>query len=409
MKKYLVGGAVRDELLQLPVIEKDWVVVGTTPQEMIAHGYQQVGKNFPVFIHPKSREEYALARLERKSGYGHTGFICVTSPLVTLEEDLRRRDLTINAMARDEIGNLIDPYQGKQDLCQRLLRHVSDAFSEDSLRVLRVARFAARFAHLKFKIAPATLILMQKMTSELSLLAPERIWKETEKALITKNPQIYFQVLHDCGALEILFPELNTLFSISKSIKSNQENNMGINTLITVSIVASISEDIIVRFAALCLNLGNNLNSLQLWNSNHHKNTAKIIDKMCRRLKVPNTLRNVAKIVAQYNYLLHVVNYLTPKTLIKLFNAIDIWRKPQRLEQMIIICEADARRRIGCAYHDNLFNIFLRNAYYVVTRIKVYEIFNKNLNMENIKERLNLERQRALTIWKQKKDKNNKY
>ncbi|VTR54754.1 Multifunctional CCA protein [Serratia fonticola] len=214
MKTYLVGGAVRDTLLNLPVVDHDWVVVGATPADLLALGYQQVGKDFPVFLNPQTHEEYALARTERKSGQGYTGFTCYAAPDVTLEEDLLRRDLTINAMARGDDGVLVDPYNGKADLDARLLRHVSDAFGEDPLRVLRVARFAARFASLGFTVAPETSALMQQMaeSGELASLTAERVWKETEKALQSQSPQVYFQVLRDCGALKVLFPEIDALF-----------------------------------------------------------------------------------------------------------------------------------------------------------------------------------------------------
>ena len=214
MKSYLVGGAVRDGLLGLPVKDKDWVVVGATPQQMLDAGYQQVGRDFPVFLHPNSHEEYALARTERKSGSGYTGFTCYAAPDVTLEQDLLRRDLTVNALAEDADGTIIDPYGGRRDLEQRILRHVSPAFGEDPLRVLRVARFAARYAHLSFRIADETMVLMREMTDagELAHLTPERVWKETENALGTRNPQVFFQTLRDCGALKVLFPEIDALY-----------------------------------------------------------------------------------------------------------------------------------------------------------------------------------------------------
>ncbi|CUX97144.1 multifunctional CCA addition/repair protein [Candidatus Hoaglandella endobia] len=402
MKKYLVGGAVRDKLLQLPVTERDWVVVGTTPQEMRAQGYQQVGKNFPVFLHPENREEYALARAERKVGHGYTGFVCHFSPEVTLEEDLLRRDLTINAIASDELGNLIDPYKGKQDICQRLLRHVSDAFSEDSLRLLRVARFAARFAHLNFRIAPATLSLMQNMTTELPLLSTERVWKETERALATRNPQVYFQVLRDCGALKILFPEIDELFFVPASKKLQPKINIGLHTLMRVSIAASLSEDIAVRFATLCHDLGKDIIPRDLWSSyhSHGQTSVKLVEDLCQRIKVPNSLRDLAKIVVQYNELLHGAKYLTPKTLIKLFSALDVWRRPNRLEQIIIISDSDARRRLWFKKYRYIQGDFLRQAYRVATSISAYEVIAEGFSGAQISKELRLRRQRALAIWK---------
>ena len=253
MKIYLVGGAVRDSLLNLPVTEQDWVVVGCTPEQLLTQGYQQVGKDFPVFLHPVSHEEYALARTERKSGAGYTGFTCYAAPDVTLEEDLLRRDLTINAIARSADGELIDPYHGQQDLENKVLRHVSDAFGEDPLRVLRVARFAARFAHLGFSIAAETQSLMAAMaqSGELSALTPERVWKETEKALKTQSPQIYFQVLRDCGALVVLFPEIERLFGVPAPEKWHPEIDTGIHTLMTLAIAAQLSPEVDIRFKDL--------------------------------------------------------------------------------------------------------------------------------------------------------------
>ncbi len=250
MKIYLVGGAVRDGLLGLPVKDKDWVVVGATPQQMLDNGYQQVGRDFPVFLHPDSHEEYALARTERKSGHGYTGFVCHADPDVTLEQDLQRRDLTINAIALDENGGYVDPWGGREDLERRILRHVSPAFNEDPLRVLRVARFAARYAHLNFRIADDTMSLMREMAArgELAHLTPERVWKETENALSARNPQVYFQVLRDCGALAILFPELDALFGVPAPEKWHPEIDTGVHTLMTLAMAAQLSPDVDVRF-----------------------------------------------------------------------------------------------------------------------------------------------------------------
>ncbi|OIV46891.1 multifunctional CCA tRNA nucleotidyl transferase/2'3'-cyclic phosphodiesterase/2'nucleotidase/phosphatase [Sodalis sp. TME1] len=402
MKKYLVGGAVRDGILQLPVTERDWVVVGATPQDMLAQGYQQVGKDFPVFLHPESREEYALARTERKSGQGYTGFICYSSPEVTLEEDLRRRDLTINAIARDDQGNLIDPYQGQRDIRQRWLRHVSDAFGEDPLRVLRVARFAARFAHLNFRIAPETLALMQHMTDELPLLAPERVWKETERALATRNPQVYFQVLRDCGALKTLFPEVDALFGVPAPAKWHPEIDTGIHTLMTVSMAARLSDDIAVRFATLCHDVGKALTPRELWPSHHGHGPAgvKVVEGLCQRLKVPNPLRDLAKIVAQYHDLLHGAENLAPKTLVKLFSAIDVWRRPERLEQMILASEADARGRTGFENQPYPQGDFLREAFRVAASVTARDVITSGFNGAEIGEELTRRRQQALASWK---------
>ncbi|SNC58599.1 multifunctional CCA addition/repair protein [Sodalis endosymbiont of Henestaris halophilus] len=405
MKKYLVGGAVRDDILQLPVTERDWVVVGATPQDMLAKGYQQVGKDFPVFLHPESHEEYALARMERKSGQGYTGFICNYSPEITLEEDLRRRDLTINAIARDDQGNLIDPYQGRRDINQRLLRHVSDAFGEDPLRVLRVARFAARFAHLNFCIAPETLELMKYMLDELSLLAPERIWKETKRALTTRNPQVYFQVLRDCGALKVLFPELNSLFGIPAPSKWHPEIDTGVHIMMAMSIVARLSDDIAVRFATLCHDLGKALTPPELWPSHHNHGPAgvKVVEEFCQRLTVPNTLRDLAKSVSQYHDSLHRAESLTPKELVKLFNAMDVWRRPERLEQMILVSEADARGRVGFEHQIYPQAAFLRAAFRVAASVTACDVITGRVSSDQIGKELIRHRQQALANWKRQR------
>lgn len=410
MEKYLVGGAVRDSLLQLPIIERDWVVVGATPKEMLKAGYKQIGKDFPVFLHPESREEYALARIEKKSGQGYTGFTCYASPKVTLEEDLRRRDLTINAIARDEQGNLVDPYQGQHDVHQRLLRHVSEAFSEDPLRVLRVARFAARFFHLNFLIAPETLVLMQHMINELPLLPPERVWKETEKALATYNPQVYFQVLRECGALRVLFPEIDSLFGIPAPAQWHPEIDTGIHTLMTVSIATRLSSDIAVRFATLCHDLGKSLTPKELWPSHYRHGPAgvKLVEALCQRLRIPNLLRDLAKIVAEHHDLLHNVEKLTPKILTNLFYAIDVWRRPERLEQMILSSEADARGRSGFEKNPYPQGNFLRKAYEVANSVNVHEIVIQGFKGAQIGEELRLRRQRILACWKQQQG-NSKY
>ncbi|CUX96265.1 Multifunctional CCA protein [Candidatus Gullanella endobia] len=403
MKKYLVGGAVRDSLLQLRVHERDWVVVGATSQELLEQGYQQVGKDFPVFLHPESHEEYALARTERKSGHGYTSFICYTSPEVTLEEDLRRRDLTINAIAIDDQGNLIDPYQGQRDIRQRLFRHVSDAFSEDPLRVLRVARFAARFTHLNFRIVPETMRLMQQMTNELSILSPERVWKETERALSTRNPQVYFQVLRDCGALKVLFPEVDALFNISASDKCHPKINTGIHTLMTLSIVARLTEDIAVRFATLCHDMGKKFipHNLLTGHYNCDLSGLQIVKTLCQRLKVPNPLRDLAMIVARYHNLLSCVKSLQPKALIKLFKDIDVWRRATRLEQIILVNEAEAR---SLAEFDNYTypkGDFLRDAFYITSSISVRDVIEAGFSGIYISKELDRRRQQALVNWKQ--------
>ncbi|MEA9390442.1 multifunctional CCA addition/repair protein [Acerihabitans sp. TG2] len=404
MKKYLVGGAVRDGLLHLPVREKDWVVVGSTPAELLAEGYQQVGKDFPVFLHPHTREEYALARTERKSGQGYAGFTCYAAPDVSLEQDLLRRDLTLNAIAQDENGNLIDPYHGLEDIERRLLRHVSPAFGEDPLRVLRVARFAARFAHLNFRIAPQTMALMQQMAldGELPLIAPERVWKETEKALSTAHPQVYFQVLRDCGALAALFPEIDALFGVPAPAKWHPEIDTGVHTLMTVAVATQLTPDIAVRFATLCHDLGKGLTPRELWPHHHGHGPAgvKLVQALCERLRVPNHVRDLAKVVAEYHDLVHTVERLTPKTLMKLFNAIDVWRKPERLEQIIMTSEADARGRTGFEHNPYPQGDYLRAAFAVANSVTNREVIDAGFSGAQIGEEIRLRRLRALEHWK---------
>ncbi|ASY80677.1 multifunctional CCA tRNA nucleotidyl transferase/2'3'-cyclic phosphodiesterase/2'nucleotidase/phosphatase [Pectobacterium polaris] len=404
MKIYLVGGAVRDSLLGLPVTEKDWVVVGATPENLLAQGYQQVGKDFPVFLHPVSRDEYALARTERKSGKGYTGFVCHAAPDVTLEQDLLRRDLTINAIARTERGDLIDPYHGRRDLENRVLRHVSDAFSEDPLRVLRVARFAARFAHLGFQIAEETMALMQKMAheGELAYLTPERVWKETEKALGTSSPDVYFQVLRDCGALAVLFPEIDNLYGVPAPAKWHPEIDTGIHTMMTVAMAARLSPEIDVRFATLCHDLGKGLTPPELWprHLGHGPAGVKLVEALCQRLRVPNPIRDLAKLVAEYHDLVHTVQVLQPKTLLKLFDAIDVWRKPQRLEQLALTSEADARGRAGFEENPYPQGDYLREAFRVATQVSSADVVADGFKGIDVRNELARRRIHALADWK---------
>jgi tRNA nucleotidyltransferase (CCA-adding enzyme) len=405
VKIYLVGGAVRDELLGIPVKDRDWVVVGATPQEMLDAGYQQVGRDFPVFLHPQSHEEYALARTERKSGQGYTGFTCYAAPDVTLEQDLLRRDLTINAIARDTDGTLVDPYHGQDDLRQRLLRHVSPAFNEDPLRVLRVARFAARYAHLSFRVADETQALMRSMVEagELEHLTPERVWKETEGALGTRNPQVFFQVLRDCGALKVLFPELDALFGVPAPAKWHPEIDTGIHVLMTLSMAAILSPEIDVRFATLCHDLGKGLTPKHLWPRHHGHGPAgvRLVEKLCQRLRVPNDIRDLAKLVAEYHDLIHTFTILQPKTIVKLFDSIDAWRKPQRVEQIALTSEADVRGRTGFEANDYPQGRMLRAAFEVAKAVPTKEVVAAGFQGAEIREELTRRRVRAVAIWKE--------
>ncbi len=404
MKSYLVGGAVRDALLKLPVKDKDWVVVGATPQEMLDAGYQQVGRDFPVFLHPTSHEEYALARTERKSGFGYTGFSCYAAPDVTLEQDLLRRDLTINAMAQDDDGTIIDPYNGLSDLRMRILRHVSPAFNEDPLRVLRVARFAARYAHLSFRIADETMALMRDMTAagELEHLTPERVWKETENALSSRNPQVYFMVLRECGALKVLFPELDILFGVPAPAKWHPEIDTGIHVLMTLSMAAMLSPDLDVRFATLCHDLGKGLTPKHLWPRHHGHGPAgvKLVENLCARLKVPNELRDLAKLVAEYHDLIHTLPILKPQTIVKLFDAIDAWRKPQRIEQIALTSEADVRGRTTFEATDYYQGRLLREAWKAAQQVTNKEVIDAGFSGPAIREELTRRRIAAVEAWK---------
>jgi len=404
VKSYLVGGAVRDALLKLPVKDKDWVVVGATPQEMLDAGYQQVGRDFPVFLHPKTHEEYALARTERKSGFGYTGFSCYAAPDVTLEQDLLRRDLTINAMAQDDDGTIIDPYNGLSDLKMRVLRHVSPAFNEDPLRVLRVARFAARYAHLSFRIADETMTLMRDMTAagELEHLTPERVWKETENALASRNPQVYFMVLRECGALKVLFPELDILFGVPAPAKWHPEIDTGIHVLMTLSMAAMLSPDLDVRFATLCHDLGKGLTPKHLWPRHHGHGPAgvKLVENLCARLKVPNELRDLAKLVAEYHDLIHTLPILKPQTIVKLFDAIDAWRKPQRVEQIALTSEADVRGRTTFEATDYYQGRLLREAWKAAQQVTNKEVIDAGFSGPAIREELTRRRIAAVEAWK---------
>ncbi|CCW30697.1 Multifunctional CCA protein (Includes: CCA-adding enzyme; 2'-nucleotidase; 2',3'-cyclic phosphodiesterase; Phosphatase) [Xenorhabdus nematophila F1] len=387
MKIYLVGGAVRDQLLELPVTERDWVVVGGNPEALLSQGYQQVGKDFPVFLHPETHEEYALARTERKSGQGYTGFTCYAAPDVTLEEDLLRRDLTINAIAQTAEGEVIDPYHGVDDLNNRTLRHVSAAFSEDPLRVLRLARFAARFSHLGFSIAPETQSLITEIAAsgELSSLTPERVWRETEKALTSQSPHVYFQVLRDCGALAVLFPEIDHLFNIPVQEKTHSNRNAGFHSLHVLRMATQLSNVIDIRFAALCSHIGST--------------PAK---QMCERLRIPNSVRDLALIVTQYHPWVHTVEQRLPEELLTLFNAVDVWRKPQRIEQLIICSEADSRGYTDSNIQPYPQGKYLRAVFAIASQVNVQEVIARGFQGAEIRSELERQRHIAITEWKKR-------
>ena len=351
MQVYLVGGAVRDHLLGIGSYDKDWVVVGATPEIMLSQGYTAVGKDFPVFLHPKSKEEHALARTERKSGAGYTGFDCFFDQSVTLEDDLIRRDLTINAMAMDNDGKLYDPHGGQQDLQAKVLRHVSNAFIEDPLRVLRVARFAAKLAHLGFSVAEETMLLMRNMaeSGELSTLTPERVWQEWHKSLSTARPDVFLSVLRDCGALAVVLPEIDALFGVPQPEKWHPEIDTGIHTLMVAEQAAKLSDSLPVRFAAQVHDLGKGITPEKEWPSHkmHCHTGLKLIKKLCDRVRVPNEFRDLALMVCEQHSNIHRAAELKPQTVIKILNKFDVWRKSERLQDILICCQADHAGRKG--------------------------------------------------------------
>ncbi|ENM3776158.1 multifunctional CCA addition/repair protein [Vibrio cholerae] len=400
MQIYLVGGAVRDQLLQLPVYDRDWVVVGSSPQAMLAAGFQAVGKDFPVFLHPNSKEEHALARTERKTGVGYTGFACHYAPDVTLEEDLLRRDLTINAMAQDNSGQLIDPYGGQRDLAAKVLRHVSPAFVEDPLRVLRVARFAAKLHHLGFIVAEETMQLMTKIaqSGELQHLTAERVWQEWHKSLSTHHPEVFLQVLRDCGALAVVLPEIDRLFGVPQPEKWHPEIDTGIHTLMVAKQAAQLSDSLPVRFAAQVHDLGKGVTPPSEWPSHklHCHTGLKIIESLCERIRVPNEFRDLALAVCAQHSNIHRADELKPATKLKVLGLLDVWRKPERLEQVLLCCEADHRGRLGLEsepYPQR--EIFLR-AYQAALGVEVQAVIADGFQGKQIKEELDKRRVSAI-------------
>ncbi|SNY52300.1 tRNA nucleotidyltransferase (CCA-adding enzyme) [Arsukibacterium tuosuense] len=404
MQIYLVGGAVRDELLGYPFHERDWVVVGATPEQMLDAGYQQVGKDFPVFLHPQTKEEHALARTERKNGKGYTGFSVYAAPDVTLEQDLQRRDLTINAIAQDSTGNYIDPYNGRADIEQKILRHVSDAFAEDPLRVLRVARFYARYAHLGFTVADETLALMRKLSEsgELNTLSPERVWQETAKALSSQSPAAYFQLLYNCEALSALMPELAALWGVPQPEKWHPEIDTGIHTLLVLEQAAALSERLDIRFASLVHDLGKGVTKPELLPSHHgHEYTGLVlINQLCQRLRVPNDCKELALLVCEYHQLVHKTRELKPATVLKLFNGIDLWRKPQRLDDILLCCKADLRGRTGFEQAEYPQADYLQQLANAALAVNVREIVAKGLKGEAIGAELQKARLAAISAAK---------
>lgn len=412
MKIYLVGGAVRDSLLGLSGSDRDWVVVGATIDDMLAKGYRPVGKDFPVFLHPDTNEEYALARTERKSGKGYKGFTVYAAPDVTLDEDLQRRDLTVNAMAMDvsaDAKTIIDPWGGQQDIKRRLLRHVSPAFCEDPLRVLRTARFAARFAPLGFTVAQETMALMQQITrdGEIEHLIAERVWREMDTALGEKQPRVFFEVLRECGALAVLIPELDKLFGVPQPAQWHPEIDTGLHCLMVLEQACLLTSDKSVRFAALLHDLGKGETDPSAWPKHiaHETRGIALAEQVCKRLRVPNEHAELTRLSSQYHTHCHRALELKPATLLKLFEGLDAFRRPGRFEKFLLVCEADARGRTGFEQREYPQADYLRAALAAVAQINVPDLIKNNpvpagpQTGEVIRERLQAARLQTLKVY----------
>lgn len=356
MKVYLVGGAVRDELLGIPVRERDWCVVGATPEQMVDDGYRPVGKDFPVFLHPETNEEYALARTERKTARGYHGFAFNTSPDVTIEDDLGRRDLTINAIARDVDGTIVDPHGGVRDIEARVLRHVSDAFVEDPVRILRTARFRARFDALGFRIAGETMTLMRDIVAagEANALVPDRVWKETEQALGGQSPWLYFKALRDCGALAAVFPEIDALYGVPQPERWHPEIDTGVHVMMALEQITKLSDAIDARFAVLVHDLGKatTRQSDLPKHPGHEKRGVRLIRQLADRMPVPGDCRDLGMLVSEFHTHCHKAVELRDSTILKVLERTDAFRRPERFEKFLLACEADARGREGLEDRD---------------------------------------------------------
>jgi len=378
MDSYLVGGAVRDELLGIPVKDRDWVVVGSTPDEMLAAGYKAVGKDFPVFLHPHTHEEYALARTERKTGPGYQGFVFDTNASVTLEEDLARRDLTINAIARDANGQLIDPHNGQRDIAQRRLRHVSAAFAEDPVRVLRVARFMARLAAFDFHVASETRELMQSMVEvgEVANLVAERVWQELAAAMASARPRAFIEALRDCGALAVILPEVDCLFGVPQPAQWHPEIDTGLHTLLVLDQAVALGDSAEMRFAALCHDLGKGTTPADSLPSHpgHEARGADLCTSLCERLRAPRRFRELAELSARYHTHCHQATELRPGKLHKLLKALDVVRKAERFDHFLTVCEADARGRTGLENRVYDQPDYLRGAVQVFAQVDAAQI-----------------------------------
>ena len=404
MQIYKVGGAVRDRLLGKKVVDIDWVVVGATSEDMLIKGFRPVGSDFPVFLHPITGEEHALARTERKTGKGYGGFVFHADPSVTLEQDLIRRDLTINAIAEDKSGQLTDPYNGQADLKARILRHVSPAFAEDPLRVLRVARFAARYTPDGFTVAPDTLELMRALSDsgELEALTPERSWKEISRALMEPEPQVFIQVLRDCGALKVLMPEIDALFGVPQPEAHHPEIDTGLHVLSVLHQAALHHQPLSVRWACLVHDLGKGLTPEDQWPRHiaHEQRGLKAIKAMNTRFKAPRECQELALLVAEYHTHGHRALELKPSTLLDLLQSFDVYRRPQRFEDFIASCEMDARGRLGFEDRDYPQADYLRGAAEAARRVSVQPLLDKGIQGQALGEALKRERLDTLTVYK---------
>jgi len=390
LKTYLVGGAVRDKLLKRAIKDRDYLVVGATVDQMLSLGYQQVGKDFPVFLHPDTKDEYALARTEKKQGQGYSGFSCYFSPDVTIEEDLKRRDLTVNAMAMDNSGKIIDPYHGQKDLDERILRHVSDAFIEDPLRVLRVARFSARYHSYGFTIANETLSLMSQLSEsgELTSLVAERIWQEMQRSLTEEHPEVFFEVLHQCQALKVLWPELDVLWGIPNPALWHPEICSGIHTMMVLQQAVKLSNKTSVRFAALCHDLGKGVTPSALWPSHkgHEQTGLPLVEKICQQLKIPTQYKQLALKVCEFHLHCHKAFELKTSTLLSIFNQLDVWRKPQEFDDFLIACKADFLGRKGFENRPYPQELYLKAAMQAATEVTASAFVEQGLKGIAIKE-----------------------
>ena len=401
MNIYLVGGAVRDELLGLPVQDRDFVVVGATPEEMVEHGFQPVGSDFPVFLHPQTHDEYALARTERKTARGYRGFQISAAPDVRLEEDLARRDLTINAMARGESGELIDPFNGAADLKAKVLRHVSPAFVEDPVRILRTARFAARFA--TFTVAPETMALMQGMVGagEVGALVPERVWQELSRGLMEAKPSRMFDVLRNCGALAKIFPEVDRLFGVPQPAQHHPEIDTGVHVMMVIDYAAVSGYGLPARFAALTHDLGKGTTPPAEWprHHGHEARSVKLLDQMCERLKVPADCRDLARLAARFHGDIHRALELRPDTVAKLLQAADGYRRPARFRELLQTCEADARGRLGMGHAPYPQTAYLLGAMEAASRVDCGAIAAAESDPGAISRAIESARIRAITAY----------